>query len=464
MTKIKIDGGISLNGMIQISSNKNAVLPVLCATLLTDEYCVLKNIPKSPDVIKILDAIKSLGGSYEWCNESTVKICCKNITSQKVSNVVADIQSAILFVGPLLARFGEANVPVAIGCKLGYRGPEDHIEYLSHLGVISSFSDGRIQFTVDRSQLQSQELVQPSLETTTKTIIFSESSVTPTENLLIFLSSVTKFNVEVQGIAHEPHVEFLATVLREMGMTIKGKGSVLTTKGCFGKMKGFEVDFINEPDYVDFYGTAIAVALTRGNCFLKCLPTFAIRHMVGFLEKTGIVCQIERDGVSILGKESSYCPVVGFSKANETIWKLNSRPWTGFPVDCLPSFIAWAAANTNPDTATTTCNWMYEEGFSYVEQLNSLGASIETFPTKIGMQKILINGIHSKSETFFNRWDGQEVVVDGVPVIEGARAILSVALARKGSTTIKDISPLLRRNPDFIKKFNQLGATITIID
>lgn len=470
MAKLIVTGGKKLNGTIVISPNKNAVLPVLCATLLTEEECILHNVPKSPDVLKILEAMHQLGGTHHWVG-TTLTVCCKNITSSAVSACVADIQSAILFVGPLLARFGYANVPVAVGCKLGYRGPEDHIYYLEQLGVTCTFKTPqepgdvpRIQFGVDRSKLVSHDLVQFSSETTKKTFIFSEASVTPTENLLMLLSTVTKFDVEVQGIAHEPHVEYLVKVLRMMGVTIEGKGSVLTVKGSFGKIKGFECDFQEEPDHVDFYGTAVTAVLTRSNLFLKCLPTVAIHSMVEFLEKTGIRCRMHPDGVFVFGGECFFNPVEGFSKANDTAWKLNPRPWPGFPVDCLPSFIALASTSRHTTTSTVVNNWMYEDGLGYVPQLNQLGASIELFPTEFGVQKICITGSEESVEEYFVREHAQEITIGGVPVIEGTRALFSVALGRTGTTTIADIGPLLRRSPDFVQKFIEIGADIQLID
>ena len=470
MAKLVINGGKKLSGIITITPNKNAVLPVLCATLLTEEECVLHHVPKSPDVLKILQAIQEIGGTHSW-KGSTLFVCCKDVISQAISQCVADIQSAILFVGPLLARFGYANVPVAIGCKLGYRGPEDHIYYLEQLGVNCTFKTPvetgdvpRIQFGVDQSKLRSEDLVQISSETTRKTFIFSEASVTPTENLLMLLSMVTKFDVEVQGIAHEPHVECLVKILRMMGVTIEGKGSVLTVKGCFGKIKGFEYDFQEEPDHVDFYGTAVTAVLTRSDVFLKCLPTIAIRSMVEFLEKTGIHCIVRSDGVMIHGIESVYTPIDGFSKANDVAWKMNPRPWPGFPVDCLPSFIALASASAHTAISTVVNNWMYEDGLGYVEQMNQLGASIVLFPTEFGIQKICVTGSAENEEEYFVREHGNEVFIPGVPVIEGTRALFSVALGRTGKTTIADIGPLLRRSPDFVQKFIDSGADIELVD
>lgn len=459
--KIKIIGGNSLQGTISIEPNKNAVLPVLCAALLTSETCELKNVPRSPDVIKILEAIKDLGGDCSWSSDQgTLTICCEKVQSRPVSDCVADIQSAILFAGPLLARFGEADIPVAIGCKLGYRGPEDHIYYLSKLGVVCSVEHGRIRFSVDKKALKDDSLLRYSLDTVTKSFIFTEASVTPTENLLMLLSTVTRFDTRIEGVAQEPHVEFLVQVLRHMGVAIEGGGNTLLVKGVHGKLGGFEVDFQTQPDHVDFYGTAVMVALTKGEVLLKCVPTRAIQHMVEFLSQVGIVCMIESDGVRIHGSESSFSPIEGFARADDRHWKMNPKPWPGFPVDCLPSFIAYAAANTHNDTGITTTNWMYEDGLGYAKQLITLGAAIEIYETKFGAQKLLIGNV-SEPYTPMNQ---ELITISGVPVIEGARALISAAITRKGITEIEDIAPFLRRNPSFVEKYRQVGASIEIVD
>jgi UDP-N-acetylglucosamine 1-carboxyvinyltransferase len=461
MVKIKINGGNPLQGEIKIEVNKNAVLPTLCATMLSSEDCVMHNVPQSPDVQKILQAIEELGGVYTWDNKK-LTVNCKNLQDKPVSDCVADIQSAILFVGPLLARFGNANVPVAIGCKLGYRGPEDHIEYLSRLGVSCSFDQElhRVKFSVNKSKLSDDRLIQLSNEVIKKHFIFSEASVTPTENLLIFLSCVTKFDVQIDGIAQEPHVRFLTKILRQMGMTIVGKGSILTTTGIFGNTKGFTCDFTEEPDFIDFYGHAVMVALSKGSVLLQCSITPAILHMVVFLEKTGVHCEVYKTGILIQGTQSKFELSPGFPKADDHTYKMNPKPWPGFPVDSIPSFIALQALHVVSRKIVVN-NWMYEDGLSYVSQLDDLGAQVKVFDTGFGRQKALIETY----ENYVSNISKYNVLsLDGVPVIEGVRAIISYALQREGETIIKNIDPILRRSPDFISKLQTIGADIEIID
>lgn len=470
-TKLEIIGGVPLQGEITVEVNKNAVLPVLCSTMLIKKDCILHNVPKSPDVLKILQALEEMGAQYYWPEKpkkeksSTLIINCAGLKNKPVSNCVADIQSAILFIGPLLARFGEANVPVAIGCKLGYRGPEDLIEYLSHFDAKTSVNleDQRVFMSVNKKKFMTQELKQVSHDTLIRHITLSESPVTATENLLMFLSCVTSFDVKLDGIAQEPHVRFLTSVLREMGMNISGEGSILTTKGVLGNMRGFECDFLYEPDYIDFYGHAVMIALTRGNVLLKCHVTSAILHMTSFLKKSGVVCQIQENGVRILGHESHLNFSQGFPKATGEVYKVNPRPWPGFPVDSIPSIVALCAQHLKNRKALIN-NWMYEDGLSYVHDLIKMGAQIKVFDTGFGNQKVAVTSLSKEPAEEILLFDDHDVFVKGVPVIEGARALISYALQRKGKTVIESIDPLLRRSPDFYTKLQNIGANIKIID
>jgi len=466
-TKLEIIGGKPLFGEMPVEVNKNAVLPVLCATILTKKDCVLHNVPKSPDVLKILQALEEMGAQYYWRKpkEATLVINCGSLKNKAVSNCVADIQSAILFVGPLLARFGEANVPVAIGCKLGRRGPEDLLHYLDILDVKTTADqdEKRLFFSINKKKFMSEEIIQSSIETITRHSTLEKKAVTATENLLMALSFVTKFDMKVDGIAEEPHVRFLTKILKEMGMNISGEGSILYVKGSFGPLKGFECDFAYEPDYIDFYGHAVTVALTRGNVFLKCYVTYAIKHMVGFLKNVGISCVICENGVRIQGNRSSFIFSPGTSKITEDVYKLNPRMWPGFPPDSIPAAMALFSQH-GQNRKVVIDNWMYENALSYAPDLEKMGARIEIFDTHYGYQMAEIFSLPQSPNEEILLFDDQNTFIEGVGVIEGTRSLISYALQKEGKTIIKSIDPLLRRSPDFYAKLQNIGADIKIID
>lgn len=452
---IIVEGGKQLSGSVVIQPNKNAVLPAIALATLTSKPCILRNIPNSPDVTNMLQAITTMGGKVTIDHLDsgliTVSITCKEL-NQVVPDCVKDMQAGILFAGPLLARFGSCTIPLAIGCKLGYRGPEGHIKYLNTFGVACTVGDDSIYFSADIRVTKDHSLVRKG-PVTTKRYKFSEALVTPTENLLMFLSSFTAHIVTVSGIAQEPHVACLRFLLQTMGMNIQGAGNTLTISGNIGILRGFEFDFLNEPDFVDFYGIAVSAAMTKSDITLVVKPTEAIMDMVQHLQDISVVCEVLESSIVVRGSQSHYQPTDEFAKAAPDTWKLDPGPAPGFPVDCLPSFVAMACMNDNPGTHTAISNWMYTDGLGYVPGLKRLGADIS-----LEHKKHIV--VHSQQVPFGNL--EKEVTIECVPVIEGCRALFMGALARKGTTVLVGIEPLLRRNPDFITYYQRLGADITI--
>lgn len=450
---VRITGGKPLHGEVPIVPNKNAVLPALAASILTDETMGYHNLPSSPDVEKILKALEKMGAHVD--DESgTVYICCKNISNPIVpSEFIRDMQAGYLFAGPLLARFGEAHLPIASGCRLGYRGHEDHAEYLRKLGVTFSISDNVIRFRLEESIKDDRVVIsdrQSPLHPERK-ISYSNPFVTPTENILMLLAATSRFNTEVSGIAQEPHVAQLLSLLKSMGATIQGSGSTVSIIGN-DSLKG--ASFTAEPDHVDYFGFAITAAITKSDLLLHIpIPlSKGIAHMNEFLEQTGVKIRLERDGVLILGSESSFSPSHTFQKADTDIYKINPGPWPMFPVDCLPSVIAWASMNNDPATATRFNNWMYSDGLKYVPPIKEMGAKIPLHDD----QRVQVQGIFGG-----NPYAGADLIVTAPDVIEGARAVISCALAG-GQYEIRNVQYILRRNPNFFNILKNLGAEIEV--
>jgi UDP-N-acetylglucosamine 1-carboxyvinyltransferase len=440
---IKVTGS-KLSGTISIVANKNAVLPSIIASLLTTETCTFKKTPKSPDVLKITKSLEHLGAEVVWTSEDTLQITCKNITSGILPESIRGIQAAALFAGPLLVRVGECRIPRSVGCKLGFRGYEGHVDYLSAAGVVAEETEDTILFKTTNSQPATYcEFMQPL--------------VTPTENLLMFLSGVNGQEVEVSGIAQEPHVACLIKMLRLMGATITGKGSIVSVKGS-QDLKGVEIDFGEEPDQVDFFGVAVSILATKSDVDidLGCKAPSSIMHMMKFLISTGAVMNLDENQtvVHVQGSKSSFHPISSFPKAGESTWKLDPGPWPAFPVDCLPSFVTWACMNEQVGTKTVIQNWMYENGLRYGDNLRDMGARI----SHLEDQKIIVDGGTGNP---FHR----STRVLAPEVIEGVRAVFIAALAATETTTIEieRVQPILRRNPDIFKLYQQLGAKIEVL-
>ncbi len=203
MSKFIIEGGKPINGKIRVSGMKNAATPIIAATLLTPEECVISNVPRISDVMRMLEILKSLGASVEWTGDHEVTICTKNADIKLLNKEsVKSMRSSILFLGPLLARFKKVTIPEPGGCIIGNRPPDTHFYALEKLGAKVTRKDGCFY-------LETEGLV-GSL------IILPEFSVTATENILM-AASLAEGETEVHLAAAEPHVQDLIKFLGSMG-------------------------------------------------------------------------------------------------------------------------------------------------------------------------------------------------------------------------------------------------------
>ncbi len=448
---VRIKGGKTLHGEVPIVSNKNAILPALAASILTKDWMKYQYVPKSPDVIKLLNTLEHMGAIVRW-NETSVSISCGSITTSKVpSEYIDGMQAGYLLAGPLLARFGEAIIPRAFGCRLGYRGPEDHLEYFSKLGVEYTLYETEVHFKLSKSIKENRPVISKQEPLfTLRQITYSSACVTPTENILMLLAATSGYETEISGIAQEPHVAQLIELLQKMGATINGKGSTISVIGS-EKLKG--INFIPEPDHVDYFGFAVTAAMTRSDLLFKMPTPLApgIVHMNEFLERVGVQFKVELEGVRVYGSKSSFKPAATFPKADKDTYKINPGPWPMSPVDCLPSNIAWSTMNPDPVTATQAQNWSYTDGLKYVPVLKEMGARISSYDD----QRVTVHGISGGNPYQL------KATVTAPDVIEGARAVISCALAG-GEYTIQNAQYILRRNPEFFNILKNSGADIEI--
>lgn len=453
MKTVKIIGGKTLRGSVPIVPNKNAILPAIAASLLSLETITYTNVPQSPDVQKMLAALASMG-AVVTVNGSVVTINCKQVETTTVpSDHIRDMQAGYLFAGPLLARFGEAIIPISSGCKLGYRGHEDHASYFEEFGITFQLQDDYIRFVQNVSLTESRPVVgksEPLFQK--KSVSFDQALVTPTENVLMMLALSSGYEVELSGIAQEPHVEQLIAMLKSMGVRIQGKGSTITIFGA-DRVKG--TTFTAEADHIDYFGFMVTAVMTKSDLLLKVpVPlSSGIHSMNRHAERIGIIFQVQKEGVLVQGSKSSFSPNASFPRADAGIFKMNPGPWPGFPVDSLPSFIALSTMNQKVTTSTRCMNWMYTGALKYVQVLKEMGAHIPWSDD----QRALIQG-------FSGNPYGKKETVTSPDVIEGARAVISSALCGTGEYTIQNVQYILRRNPEFFEILKQLGAAIEVIE
>ncbi len=433
---IIINGGKTLSGIVEIVPNKNAILPAIAASILTDDTMFYRNVPMSPDVKKMCSALESMGATI-YFEDQNLQICCKDLSTWEVPDEhISGIQAGYLFAGPLLSRFGKAKIPQTSGCRLGYRGHEDHAEYFRKIGISFTLSSDSILFFKDKNfKKQNQAL-------------YNSAFVTPTENILMFLAGEKDSQINLSGIAQEPHVKQLIQLLKKMGATILGQGSDIEIIGG-KKMNG--AIFEAESDHVDYFGFAITAAITKSDLLLKVSDSVGINHLSEFLTQTGIILEKVKDGIMVFGSRSQFNPMETFPRADEWTYKMNPGPWPMFPVDCLPSFIAWSTMNKNENTSTRSNNWLYTDGLKYISAMKEMGAKIGLYDD----QRVVTIGNDRQPYS-------RNLEITSPDVIEGARAIINCALSG-GIHTIKNAQYILRRNPKFFDILKELGADIEIV-
>ena len=250
MAKFIIEGQQKLNGEIRVSGMKNAATPILAATILTDEPCVLSNVPRIVDVFKMLELLEGLGATVSWSAEHEVTVQCAQVDPARIlAPTVRKLRSSVLLIGPLLARFPSFEIPHPGGCIIGNRPLDTHLDAMRSLGA--TVEEGRDTILLSRKNgLHGAN------------IVLSEFSVTATENVLM-AAVLSRGTTTVTIAAAEPHVQDLARFLVGMGAHIEGIGThTLTIRGV-NQLQGTQHEII--PDQIEIGTWAVAAAATSNS-------------------------------------------------------------------------------------------------------------------------------------------------------------------------------------------------------
>lgn len=433
MSVVKIVGGNPLVGEVTPVPNKNAMLAVLPACILTNETVIYKNLAQTTDVQKTLKILELLGAEIDQTDFSQIKINCKNLKSYRVDEELGSlIRSSIILAGPLLARFGMAEIPTPGGCVLGKRSVMAHIDSFQKVGVMSEYVDGYIRFVAPKKIESVYDIWQ------------FEASVTATENLFLYAAGINS-KVKLTDAASEPHVSQLLDVITQMGAKVSGQHSNKVTVSGNTKLGSFV--FTPDPDHIDIAGLIVATAITRGK--IKILGGNISNVSGGLIqsfEKFGI--KIAKEGADLLidGQSDLKIDLVnsGFPMAGENLPKFVPRPWPGFPVDALPAIVALACKTQGK---LLVQNWMYETGLDFVKELNAMGAKIEMHDP----QRITVNGPV--------KFIGGKITTPSI--IQACMAIFLASLADPVETELTGSEILKRRYPNIFEVYKKLGANIT---
>jgi UDP-N-acetylglucosamine 1-carboxyvinyltransferase len=421
-----IEGGNPLNGRIRASGNKNGALPIIAACLLADEPVTLANVPRIRDVETMLDLVCATGANAEWTGPNEVRVDPEGLSSYEVDAVLAErIRASFLLAGPLLARFGHADMPPPGGDVIGRRRLDPHLDAFRALGA---------EVNVDRSWFR---LAAPD-GLHACDFFMDEPSVMATENALM-AAALTPGSTVIHNAASEPHVQDLARLLMAMGARIEGIGSNVLTIHGGAALHG--ADFTLGPDFMEVGSFIVLSAVTDGEVLIEGVRREDLRMPLNVFGRLGIATEYRGDDLFVSGAR----PLVIQSDLGDAIPKVDDGPWPAFPADLMS--VALVAA-TQAEGAVLFHEKMYESRLFFVDRLIGMGARI----VLCDPHRALIHGPA--------RLRGEPGGIPS-PDIRAGIALLIAALCADGRTVIRSIEQIDRGYEDIETKLQGLGAKIT---
>jgi UDP-N-acetylglucosamine 1-carboxyvinyltransferase len=415
MEKIRIlgDQSLRLKGKVRISGSKNAVLPAIVASLLTEERLMLQNIPQVKDVFTTLTLMEELGADYELKGNS-LSIRSKKIISPEASyELVRSMRASILVLGPLLARYGRASVALPGGCAIGSRPIDLHIAGMQRLGASISLEHGYI--TAEASRLRGAE------------IEFEKKTVGGTENLLM-AATLAQGETVLRNCAQEPEVVGLAELLAKMGARIDGIGEEVVRIRGVKELGGATHEII--PDRIEAGTFLVAGALAQGEIALLNVDP---GHLTTVIDKLRV------SGARIEAIEPQTLQVIGSSEIRPQ--DITTSPYPGFPTDMQAQFMVLMTQASGTSIITET---IFDRRFSHVNELLRLGANIEVLG-----DKAIVRGKTPLS--------GAEVMATD---LRASASLILAGMIAGGETVINDVEHLDRGYEKIEDKLKRLGANI----
>ena len=415
MLKFVIQGKKPLRGIVEISGYKNAAGPILAATLLTKEECIIDNLPLVTDVFNLIKLLESIGAEAEWLGERKIKITAgEKVDPEKMDySTVGKMRVSVLLIGPLLARFKKFKIPRPGGDKIGLRSIDTHLNALRKLGAEIYEKDDFYYFNAEN--LRGRE------------VILSEFSVTATENLMM-AASLTPGTTVIKTAAAEPQVQDTGKILKKMGVEIKGVGTHNIIITGQKQLYGAEHSVISDPLEA---GTFITLAAaSHGEMEIK---NVVIEHLEIFLEK------LREIGVNFETKPNSVIVKPSF---NLKAAKIQSMPFPGFPTDLQPMI---SVLLTQAEGKSLIHDPLYESRLGHFQELKKMGADVEVVDPHrafiIGPTPLKANKITSSD-------------------IRAGAALIIAALIAEGKSEVHDVEQIDRGYEKIDKKLQKLGAEI----
>ena len=418
MEKLVIRGGKPLEGTVRVSGAKNAVLPIIVASMLGTTESVLTEIPKLDDVHTVCEVISSLGVHISQPEEGTLVIDASQLTSTAAPyDLVRRMRASFLVMGSLLARKGRAKISLPGGCSIGARPIDLHLKAFEAMGAVIHLENGDIEASVEGGLKGAQ-------------IYLDFPSVGATENVLM-AASLAEGKTVLENAAEEPEIVDLATYLNSMGANIRGAGTNVIRIEGVKELHGATHAVI--PDRIEAGTFMVGAAMTGGNVYVENALSEHLKPLVAKLKEVGATVEEDIDGIRVIGHKP-------LRPAD-----IKTLPYPGFPTDMQAQFMALTTICEGTSVITET---VFENRFMHVDEFKRMGAKI--------------------------RIEGRSAIVEGVAKLKGAdvnatdlragAALVLAGLVAEGKTKVGYLYHIDRGYDNLVQKLQRLGADIVRVN
>ncbi|GCD89018.1 UDP-N-acetylglucosamine 1-carboxyvinyltransferase [Nocardioides sp. LS1] len=431
-THLRVSGPTTLSGSIDVKTSKNAGVALLCASLLNRGRTTLRKVARIEEVNRLLEVLNSMGVQTRWLNaDNDLEIIPpKDLDLARIDEAAARrTRSVLMFLGPLLHRSDEFELPYAGGCNLGTRTIEPHMAALRPFGLEVKATDGFYHAMVNRA-------IEP-----TRPIVLTERGDTVTENALM-AAALHPGTTVIRNASSNYMVQDLCFFLQKLGVAVDGIGSTtLTVTGV--KVIDVDVDYAPSEDPIEAMSLLAAAIVTKSAITIRRVPIEFLEIELALLEEMGFEYSRSEEYAALNGKTRLVDVTTQPSELHAPLDKIHPMPFPGLNIDNLPFFAVIAAV---AEGQTLLHDWVYENRAIYLTELNKLGGQVKL----LDPHRVMIEG-----PTHFT---GTEIVCP--PALRPAVVILLAMLASKGTSVLRSTYVIHRGYEDLAERLNLLGANI----
>lgn len=422
MAKILVNSSGPLSGEVEISGAKNSVLPLLAATLLTDQVCTIEDVPDLADVNVMKKMLANYGASVDDSVKGEIRVRTGEVAScEGDAELVQEMRASIFTMGPMLARAGRVIMPMPGGCTIGKRPIDLHLKGFRALGaeVVEDDVNGKVYVTAPPDGLVGDA------------IYLDFPSVGATENIMM-AATLAKGTTIIENAAKEPEIIDLANLLNKMGARIKSAGTDMVRIEGVDRLTGCIHAVI--PDRIETGTFMLAAAITRGDILIRNALPGHVRPIIAKLKECNVDVEVTPEGIYVDARDRDLIAT-----------DIKTLPYPGFPTDIQSPFMAFLTTVKGQSIVRET---VFENRFMHVVELNRMGADIST--------------------------ENREAIVPGGKKLRGAKvratdlragaAMVLAGLVASGTTEISEIYHIERGYENFVNKFKSLGADIMKIE